>query len=72
MSERMSEPAMKQYAYRGPIMVFDKCADPDWYGVTTASTKAKARTNLTYQAKQLLGKEAWTRVTLPGEIKPLK
>lgn len=69
MSERMWENGMKQYEYRGPIMVFDKCADPEWHGVTTATSKQKARNNLMYQAKQLLGKEAWARVTLPGEIR---
>ena len=59
---------MKQYSYDGPVMVFEKCVASRWVGVTYAPTEAKARSNLTYQAKKMLGKVAGTRVTLPGKV----
>ena len=62
---------MKTYSYEGPIMVFDICADPHWRGTTMAPTEAKARSNLTYQAKKLLGKAPSAKVTLPGKITPV-
>ena len=46
---------MKQYSYDGPVMVFDICVASRWVGITYAPTEAKARSNLTYQAK----KDAW-------------
>ena len=59
---------MKQYSYEGPIMVFDVCVASNWRGTTYAQSEAKARSNLTYQAKKLLNKLPNTRVTLPGKI----
>lgn len=59
---------MKQYSYDGPIMVFDICVASRWVGITYAPTEAKARSNLTCQAKKMLGKLPSTRVTLPGKI----
>ena len=49
-------------------MVFDTCVSDRWIATTYAVSKAKARSNLTYQAKKYLGKVQNTRVTLPGEI----
>lgn len=59
---------MKLYEYEGPIMVFDTCVASNWRGATYAVSEAKARNNLTYQAKKLLNKLPSTRVTLPGKI----
>lgn len=59
---------MKQYSYEGPVMVFDICVASVWRGTTYAVSEAKARSNLTYQAKKMLGKLPSTRVTLPGKI----
>ena len=60
---------MKQYSYDGPVMAFDICVASRWVGVTYANTEAKARSNLTYQAKRMLNKSPGTRVTLPGKIR---
>lgn len=60
---------MKQYVYDGPIMVFETCVASRWVGVTYAVSEAKARSNLTYQAKTYVGKAPSARVTLPGKIK---
>lgn len=49
-------------------MVFDICVASVWRGTTYAVSEAKARSNLTYQAKKMLGKLPSTRVTLPGKI----
>lgn len=59
---------MKLYSYDGPIMFFDTCVSDRWIATTYAVSKAKARSNLTYQAKKYLGKVQNTGVTLPGEI----
>ena len=49
-------------------MFFDTCVSDRWIATTYAVSKAKARSNLTYQAKKYLGKVQNTGVTLPGEI----
>ena len=59
---------MKLYSYEGPVMVFDVCVASMWRGSTYAVSEAKARSNLTYQAKKALNKVPGTRVTLPGKI----
>ncbi|MBE6724913.1 MAG: hypothetical protein E7576_06925 [Ruminococcaceae bacterium] len=59
---------MKLYSYEGPIMVFETCVASNWRGVTYATSEARARSNLTYQAKKFLGKLPSSRVTLPGRI----
>ena len=63
---------MKQYCYDGPVMVFEKCVADRWIGLTYAPSEEKARSNLTYQAKKMLGKVPGTRVTLPGKVQPVK
>ncbi|MBQ4000192.1 MAG: hypothetical protein II643_04260 [Oscillospiraceae bacterium] len=60
---------MKCWSYDGPVMAFDICVAPRWVGVTYAMTEAKARNNLTFQAKKMLNKIPNTKVTLPGKIK---
>jgi hypothetical protein len=58
----------KKYSYTGPVEVFGKCVDNQWYGSTYATSEKKARSNLKYQYKKQLGKTAATKVTLPGKI----
>ena len=59
---------MDKYIYEGPIMKFDVCVKNVWKGETMAPTEAKARSNLTYQAKKLCGLVGKTRVSLPGKL----
>lgn len=60
---------LDRYIYDGPIMSFDKCMVDKWKGETSAPSKQKARSNLTYQAKKQLKLLPGVRITLPGEIK---
>lgn len=59
---------MKLYQYEGPVMVFETCVASKWKGATYAVSEAKARSNLTYQAKMALNKLPNSKVTLPGKI----
>lgn len=59
---------MHKYSYTGPVTVFGKCVDNNWYGSTYAPTEKKARSNLVYQYKKQTGREPRTSVTLPGKI----
>ena len=68
----MQESRLKTYSYSGPVMVFDICAAQSWKATTMAPTAAKARSNLTYQAKKMLGKAPSAKVTLPGKITPVE
>lgn len=61
-----------KYIYDGPIKSFDRCVVDRWRGETSASSKQKARSNLTYQAKKQLNLLPGVRITLPGEIKLVK
>lgn len=60
-----------RYVYEGPVMLFDKCVTDVWKAETVASTKKKARSNLTYQAKKTLNLISGARVTLPRNIKKI-
>lgn len=60
---------MHEYAYDGPVMVFNTCVANHWKGWTTAESESKARSNLAYQFKKQNNQVAGTRVTLPGKIK---
>lgn len=57
-----------KYRYDGPICLFDKCVADHWKGETSAPSKKKARSNLTYQAKQQLNLVAGSKIQLPGKI----
>lgn len=57
-----------KYSYNGPVEVFGKCVDNQWYGSTFAPSEKKARSNLEYQYKKQTGKTAATQVKLPGKI----
>ena len=56
------------YAYDGPVLIFDECVEERWKGQTTAVSKRKARSNLTYQWKKEHGYPANAKVYLPGLI----
>ena len=58
-----------RYSYEGPVITFDKCVADRWKAETMAPSEKKAKSNLTYQAKQQLNLIAGTRVILPGKIK---
>jgi len=58
-----------KYIYDGPIMSFGKCVAYKWNGETSASSKQKALSNLTFQAKKQLNLLPGVKITLPGEIK---
>lgn len=58
-----------KYQYEGPVIFFDKCVADRWKGETMAPSEKKARSNLSYQAKQQLRLIAGRRVSLPGKIK---
>jgi hypothetical protein len=51
------------------VLYFDKLVADHWKGETMAPSEQKARSNLTYQAKQKLNLIAGTNVKLPGKIK---
>lgn len=59
---------MNHYMYEGPIFMFGKMVTDHWKGATTAVSKAKAKSNLIYQAKKAMNLVAGSKVTLPGEI----
>ena len=56
------------YVYDGPVMIFDECVEKHWKGATSAISKRKARSNLTYQWKKEHGYPVNTKVSLPGDI----
>ena len=59
---------MNKYAYRGPVMVFDRCVTSNWKGETMATTKSKAKSNLAYQYKTKNNLIPSAKVSLPGEV----
>lgn len=58
----------QEYAYDGPVMVFDRCVANHWKGRTMATSPAKAKSNLIYQFKKQNNMIASTRVTLPNKV----
>lgn len=58
-----------KYSYSGPIMSFDQMITSKWEGETNASSKQKAKSNLTYQAKKACNLVAGTQITLPADVK---
>lgn len=57
-----------RYAYKGPVLIFDRCVANSWTGETVAESKAKAKNNLAYQYKKKNNLTPGAKVTLPGEI----
>ena len=57
----------KRYIYEGPVMLFDRCIQHRWIGITYAVSEKKARSNLAYQYKRdYLQQRPTAKVTLPG------
>ena len=61
-------PQLRRYSYKGPVMMFDRCVANAWTGETIAESKAKAKSNLTYQYKKSHNLSSGTKVTLTGEV----
>lgn len=60
---------MAKYKYEGPVVLNGKCVANNWKGETWADSESKAKSNLTYQAKQACRVYAHANVSLPGKIK---
>jgi len=59
---------LNKYRYEGPIMLFESCIQNKWSGETMAESEAKARNNLTYQAKKACGRVGRSQIWLPGKV----
>ena len=59
---------MKQYVYKGPVLVFDKCVTNHWEASTYAVSPSKARSNLMHRFKNDHNKATNTKVSLPGKL----
>ena len=60
---------MQLYFYDGPVLEFDRILANHWTAQTRAATEKKARSNLAYQFKKQFGREARSKITVPGELK---
>lgn len=49
-------------------MQFNKIISNNWTGETMAVSEAKARANLAYRFKKMMGLAASAKITLPGTI----
>lgn len=59
---------MALYSYNGPVLEFGRVIANHWQAQTTASTEAKARSNLAFQFKNKYGKVPTSKITLPGKL----
>lgn len=59
---------MDTYIYKGPVMLFDTCVNPNWSGETYSSSEKKARSNLAFQYKTQNNLARTAKITLPGKI----
>ena len=60
---------MNKWFYDGPVVIFGKAAG-NFKGETYADTKAKAKSNLTYQCKKKMNVNPnYGKVELIGEIR---
>ena len=59
---------MYLYFYDGPVLEFDRIVANHWTGTTRAKTENKARSNLAYQFKKQYGREARSKITVPGRL----
>lgn len=60
----MSQPEFKRYSYKGPVCEFDRCIAHIWTAETSAPSKKKALSNLTYRFKQENNKIKTAKITL--------
>lgn len=59
---------MERYRYEGRVLEFDKCVSEKWIGETVAVSPEKARSNLAYRFKMQTGRNARSKIILPGKI----
>ena len=59
---------MYLYLYKGPVMVFETCVNPNWVAETYAVSEKKARSNLEYRYRKENNKTINSRVILPGSM----
>lgn len=59
---------MQLYFYNGPVLEFDRIVANHWSASTRAESEKKARSNLAYQFKKQYGKEARSKITVPGKL----
>lgn len=55
---------MAKYEYKGPVMRYGRVIKEQWIGETTALSKEKAMSNLTYRFKKQNNLIQATKVTL--------
>lgn len=61
--------SIQLYFYDGPVLEFDRIVANHWTATTRAVSEKKARNNLSYQFKKQYGREARSKITVPGELK---
>ena len=59
---------MQLYFYDGPVLEFDRIIANHWSASTRAESEKKARSNLAFQFKTQYGKEARSKITIPGKL----
>lgn len=59
------------YRYKGPVFTFDRLVANEWIGETSAVSREKALSNLSYQFKKANGLLPTARVTLSKDKKYL-
>lgn len=59
---------MVHYSYEGPVYLFDKLYSPKWRTSTDAVSRAKAISNIKYQAKQQMGLAKNARVAIDEKL----
>ena len=59
---------MVHYSYEGPVYVFDRLYSPKWRTSTDAVSKAKAVSNIKYQAKIQMGLVQCARVAIDEKL----
>lgn len=57
-----------EYSYNGPVMEFERCIANNWQASTYAVSEKKARSNLVFRFKKEHGKQAGSKISLPGKI----
>ena len=66
--EHMGKSEYKKYVYVGPVEEFGRCIAHNWTSTTYAPSESKARSNLTFQFKQAMGKLPSTKIVLKGKF----
>lgn len=60
----MSQPEVKRYSYKGPVCEFGRCIAHMWTAETSAPSKEKALSNLTFRFKRDNKKIKTAKITL--------